>query len=358
LKVSRLLIGIFCGAVDSFDEGKAAAAFGAVAKWGAILLDGLEKIFEDGLVSAEIADGGGGGALIFVARGIDEIGRSVAEIGGDDAVVFKDDGASGAGDFDAARIAGEGGGGGVEAAEGAGGEFESGDGGVFGFDFVEESGGAGLHASDVAEEPEEKIDGVNGLVDEGAAAIESESAAPAGGGVIVGRAVPLDAGIDEENFAEKILVEPGFELADVGFGAVLKNYGKFCIGFFCGVDKGVGASGGDFEWLFDEYVETSLSGSDALRGVEAGGAAEDDEIHGAMLEEGGEVREGSAAVFAAEAGDFFGIGAVNGGDFDIGNGAGGARVSFGDVAAADEADVDGHGEFSVVSFQFSVREEE
>jgi hypothetical protein len=40
-------------------------------------------------------------------------------------------------------------------------------------------------------------------------------------------------------------------------------------------------------------------------------------------------------VFAAEAGDFFGISSVDGGDFDSGDGAYGAGVSFRDVAAAD-----------------------
>ena len=59
-------IGSFCGAVDGLDEGNAAAAFEAIAGRRAILLDGLEEIFEDGLVAAKIADGGGGGAEVFV----------------------------------------------------------------------------------------------------------------------------------------------------------------------------------------------------------------------------------------------------------------------------------------------------
>jgi len=105
----------FCGAVDGFDEGDAAAAFEAVAGGGAVVLDGSEKIFEDGLVAAEIADDGGGGALVFVGGcGFGGGGWSVSEIGGDDAVVLENDCAFGAGDFDAAWVAGIGGGGGVE----------------------------------------------------------------------------------------------------------------------------------------------------------------------------------------------------------------------------------------------------
>jgi len=56
------LVGSFGGTVDGFDEGDAAAAFRAVAGGGAMVLDGLQKIFEDRLVAAEIADDGGGGA--------------------------------------------------------------------------------------------------------------------------------------------------------------------------------------------------------------------------------------------------------------------------------------------------------
>ena len=143
-------IGSFCGAVDGFDEGDAAAALEAVACRGAVLLDGLEKIFEDGLVAAEIADDGGRGALVFVeGGGFGGGGWDVSEIGGDDAVVFEDDGAFGAGDFDAAGVAGIGGGGGVKYAQGAAGEFEDGNGGVFGFDLVELNGGSRLNANHI-----------------------------------------------------------------------------------------------------------------------------------------------------------------------------------------------------------------
>src|ERR1700732_4863348 len=144
-------IGGFCGAVDGFDEGDAAAALEAVACRGAILLDGLEKIFEDGLVAAEITDDGGRGALVFVeGGGFGGGGWGVSEIGGDDAVVFEDDGAFGAGDFDAAGVAGIGGGGGVKYTQGAAGEFEDGNGGVFAFDLVELSGGSRLNANHIS----------------------------------------------------------------------------------------------------------------------------------------------------------------------------------------------------------------
>jgi hypothetical protein len=133
----------------------------------------MEKIFEDVLVATGIADGGGGGALVFFeVCGFGGGGWGVSEIGGEDAVVLENYGALGAGDFDAARVAGIGGGGGVENAQRAAGEFEDGCGGVFGFDFMKQSGGAGLNASDITEEPEEQVNGVDALIDEGAAAVE------------------------------------------------------------------------------------------------------------------------------------------------------------------------------------------
>src|SRR5258706_16442856 len=62
-------VGGFCGAVNGFDEGDAAAAFEAIASRRAVLPDGLEEIFEDGLRAAEIGDRGGRGAFVFGERG-------------------------------------------------------------------------------------------------------------------------------------------------------------------------------------------------------------------------------------------------------------------------------------------------
>src|SRR6266403_1110938 len=111
--------------------------------------------------------------------------------------MLEDDGAFRAGNFDAARIAGIGGSSDVEKAERAAGEFEDGGGGIFSFDLVEQRGGAGLDANDITEQPEEQIDGVNALIDQSAAAVERERSAPARASVVLGRAIPLHAGVDE-----------------------------------------------------------------------------------------------------------------------------------------------------------------
>src|SRR6202040_4213388 len=119
-----------------------------------ILLDGCKKIFEDGLVAAEISDGGGRRALVFVLGGFVETSEgcgnsvgawSISQVGRDDTVVFEDHGAFAARDFDAAWVAGIGGRGGVKYTEGATCEFQRGNGGVFSFDFVKPRSGGGLH---------------------------------------------------------------------------------------------------------------------------------------------------------------------------------------------------------------------
>jgi len=195
------------GSVDGFDQSEAAPAFAAVADWFGVVGDGLEEVFEDGFVAADVGYCCGGGALIGVAGGEGrKVGRRIGQVGGGDAIVFEDYGALGAGDFEAAWVAGIGGGGGEKRADRAAGEFEGGYGGVFGFNFVEDSSGASLDTGYVAEKIEEEVDSVDGLIDEGAAAVEGESAAPSGVAVIVGRAIPLYAGVDEEWLAEETAV--------------------------------------------------------------------------------------------------------------------------------------------------------
>ena len=89
-------VGGSCRAIDGFDEGDAAPPFKAIASGGAVLLDGLEEIFENGLMAAKVGDGSGRCAIVFVERGGFGGSASVAKIGGDDAVVLEDDGAFGA----------------------------------------------------------------------------------------------------------------------------------------------------------------------------------------------------------------------------------------------------------------------
>jgi hypothetical protein len=85
-----------------------------------------------------------------------------------------------------------------------------------------------------------------------------------------------------------------------------------------------------------------VGGGDALLGVEAGGSADDNEVERLVGEEGGEVGVRLGLVFGGEAGNGLRICAVDGGELNAEDGAGGAGVRLGDVAGADESDVRGH----------------
>src|SRR5260370_16892772 len=74
---------------------------------GAMLLDGLKKVLEDGLMATEISDGGGGGALVFVDGGGFGSGGGVSGDCGDVAVVRVGGGIYRAADFLSVRVAGE-----------------------------------------------------------------------------------------------------------------------------------------------------------------------------------------------------------------------------------------------------------
>ncbi len=78
-------------------------------------------------------------------------------------------------------------------------------------------------------------------------------------------------------------IDPVFELANVWLQAVLKNHAEMDVGLFCGFDEDVGACGADFDRFFRKDVQTLAGGGDALSGVEAGRAANDYEIYGAMF---------------------------------------------------------------------------
>src|SRR5580704_4438147 len=191
-------IGRLRGTVDGFNQGDATPAFGAVASAGPLILDGCEKIFEHGLVPAKIADRGRRRTLVFVgSSGFDNWGRSVSKIYRDNAIVFENDGAFSAGDFDPARVARIRGGGGMKNTQGAAGKFERRDSSILGFNFVEQRGSACLHANNIAEQPKQQIDSMNALIDQRTAAVESQRAAPLRIGVVLGRAIPLHASVYE-----------------------------------------------------------------------------------------------------------------------------------------------------------------
>ncbi len=132
------------------------------------------------------------------------------------------------------------------------------------------------------------------------------------------------------------------EAANVRLQAILENDAELDAGALRRFDERIGALGADIDGLFGEDMQAAASGRNAMSGVQAGRTSDDDQIHRAMREEGIEVLIGLSAVLAAEASDFFRVGAVDGGNFDAGNGACGAGVRLRDISAANETNVRGH----------------
>src|SRR5690242_18978720 len=89
---------------------------------------------------------------------------------------------------------------------------------------------AGLHGDDVTEDPQQKIQRVNGLIDQSPAAVESARSAPAGVLVVVRRAIPFHSRVGENRFAERTGIHAVFQAANAGLEAVLKKHSEFYVG--------------------------------------------------------------------------------------------------------------------------------
>ena len=113
--------------------------------------------------------------------------------------MFEDDGAVGARNFDAARVTGICGGGGMKNAEGAACKLKQSRGRVFRFNLMELSGCLRLHARNVPEQPEQQINCVNALIDQRPTAVQCQRAAPTRILVIFRGPVPFHARIHEQN---------------------------------------------------------------------------------------------------------------------------------------------------------------
>src|SRR6202790_4041957 len=140
------------GIVDGFYKSQATSALATVTDGLGVIRDGVQEIFKDSFVTADIGDRGGGGALVGVARRVArKVRRRIAQIGGDNAIMLENYGALRSSDFEAARVAGVGRCCSEKCADGAAGDFASCDGRALGFDFVEDGRGACLYPRDITE---------------------------------------------------------------------------------------------------------------------------------------------------------------------------------------------------------------
>src|SRR5262249_28574506 len=124
---------------------------------------------------------------------------------------------------DAARIAGVDRRSGLQGAYRAICKFERCDESVFGLDLVQSSLTNAMDGADVAKKPKQQVGGVNGLINQSAAAIKVKGAAPMRVGVVAFGTKPLHARIGENGFAEHPGVHPDLDAKQVGFETVLKK---------------------------------------------------------------------------------------------------------------------------------------
>lgn len=324
-------------------------------------MDGGDDFFEVALVLVGV-DGFGvvgaeAGFLAFHEGGFDFciFGLFVHEVPDFEGFVGEEDGAFGAGELDASRVAvfGPSGGGGFDDAAGTVFEFKEGNAVVFDFDvLVGEEGGVGLHGFDGSGEVEEGVDGVDGLVHEGAAAVEGPSAAPSAGVVVGLVAIPFDVGAGGGEGAEATLVGRFFEGVHAGVEAAVEDGSEGDLVGLGGGDELVDALGGDFEGFLDDGVLAGVESGEGGVEVGTGGGADGDDVEVGVSEKGVEVGVGLGAEVGGEGLGFFWGVVVDGAEGATGHVGDGLGVEAADHTGADDSEVHGL-EFTIFWFEFS-----
>jgi hypothetical protein len=246
-------------------------------------------------------------------------------------------------DFDPFEVAGECGGRGLDDAEGAVAKFQRSDGDVFDLDaLVRDGRGVGLHFLDGAHEPCQQVDGMDGLVHEGAAAVEGPRAAPRAAVVVLLGAVPLDISVAEGELAEASAVDGLLEQLRGIVETRGEDRAELDACFVAGLDDAVAFFQRHFERLLDDHVFAGLGGGNCRIHVSAAGRGDRHGVHRRIGEHLVERLVSAAGVFKAEglgaarrrvgAGDEFGAA-------DVGERLG---VKTTDHAGADDAKSNGH----------------
>ena len=262
--------------------------------------------------------------------------RLVAREG--DLVVFVNDFAAFASDFEAVGAGGFAGGG-DEHARGAVGEFHVRGDVVFDLDFVvfaETAMGADAHGH--AENPLEKIEVMRALVEKDAAALAGPGGAPAAGGVVGLGAKPV--GDDPIYTADLAEFAGADEIADflvIRVGALVEHRREDLFFIFMRGEEAFAVGFVDRDRLLDHDVQTGLEGVDAERGVLVMRRGDDDGVDETGIDhllgggEGRDLRELRAPS---------GVGFSDGGESEAWNFAGEDAVGVGGahVAHADDTD--------------------
>jgi hypothetical protein len=308
--------------------------------------DGIGEIFEDASVLFAVVSGGGDldfpnfWSAKMASGGGAEFGHGDDVTAVVEFVIFEDEFAAFASNFEAVS-AGSFSGGGDEDAGGAVFVLEVSGDIIFYFDVVVATDFA--EATDFigqAEDPLEEIEVVGALIEKHAAAFSAPGSAPSAGGVIVFGAEPIgDNPVDATDGAEFSSLNQFPHFLVVGVGALVEHGSENLFFIFVGGDEAFAVSLMDGEGLFHKDVEALLESVDADGGVIVvrGGDEDGIDFPGADHFCGtGEVFE--LGVF----GQFGGIEIADGGEFGSGHFLGEevSGVNFTHVAEADDAEAD------------------
>jgi hypothetical protein len=212
--------------------------------------------------------------------------RAVAQLPLGDLVVDERDRPAGAVQLDAPRAPRIGGRRRLDRAEAAAHELEVRDDGVLHLDAaVEAVGRAGVDALDVAGQPEEHVDVVDRLVDEGPAAVERPGAAPCRAVVVLGRPPPLHGHAPQHQVTESSASHRGPHRRRMRLESSLVDDAEGDPGALAGVDHLVGAPQAHLDRLLDEHVLAPLGRRDRVVAAQSTWGAEDDGVDIFVLDE-------------------------------------------------------------------------
>lgn len=149
----------------------------------------------------------------------------------------------------------------------------------------------------IADEPAHEVDGVDGLVDDGAAALHLPSALPVAAGVVFGGTAPGDVALGGLDGAEAAAVEGVLDEDGAGVVAVLEDDAERLAGLVGGVDHGLRLFHGDGHGLLREDVAAQLQGADSHGRVQVVRQAD---VHDVQLLLGDHLLEVRVGLLAAE----------------------------------------------------------
>ena len=182
---------------------------------------------------------------------------------------------------------------------------------------------------------------MDALVDQRGPAVELGAAAPVGGGVVLGRPVPLDARRRQQHASEAALGDEVAQPNQLRLQSILEQHAEPDARALGRGHERLALRERDVDRLLHQHVQRLLRGGDSLVGVQRRRAADHHQVHRPVRQELVVAGERAAAEARGERLGLGQVAAVEGGDAEP-RLERRARVRVGDVAAADETRLERH----------------